>query len=121
MRCPFWRTRSPHPRANTSVARAWRWRALRVTAHAASLGRYCPLARTKQFGATALAALAAEAGRSEADLALRWCVQSGHVTIPKSKSAERIVANAACLEWELTGEQVRPDTPLMETAMDPCR
>ena len=103
MRCPFRRTRSPHQRPiGVAPARSPGVR----TVHAASLGRYCPLARTKQFGATALAALAAEAGRSEAELALRWCVQSGHVTIPKSKSAERIVANAACLEWELTGEQV---------------
>lgn len=62
---------------------------------------FCPLARAKHFAKTPLAALAVELGRSEADVCLRWCVQQGFCTIPKSVSAERIRANAAIFDFSL--------------------
>ena len=67
---------------------------------------YCPLARCKLFGATDLARLAEETGRSEAQLCIRWLLQSGFVTIPKSTSAERIRANADVFAWSLSAEQM---------------
>merc|ERR1719414_1757433 len=55
----------------------------------------CPLARGRLFGArTALGALAARRGRSEAELAIRWCLQRGFVAIPKTKDSARIETNA---------------------------
>eukprot|EP00930_Biecheleria_cincta_P019004 TRINITY_DN1462_c0_g2_i2.p1 TRINITY_DN1462_c0_g2~~TRINITY_DN1462_c0_g2_i2.p1 ORF type:complete len:436 (-),score=81.86 TRINITY_DN1462_c0_g2_i2:29-1273(-) len=55
----------------------------------------CPLARGQLFRSqTALGALAAKRGRTEAEFALRWCLQRGYIAIPKSKTAPRIEANA---------------------------
>lgn len=66
---------------------------------------FCPLARCKMFGQTALAELAAQTDRTEAALALRWLLQKGYVTIPKSSNAERIVSNAV-FGWELSDAQM---------------
>eukprot|EP00931_Biecheleriopsis_adriatica_P039574 TRINITY_DN22625_c0_g1_i2.p1 TRINITY_DN22625_c0_g1~~TRINITY_DN22625_c0_g1_i2.p1 ORF type:complete len:452 (+),score=104.06 TRINITY_DN22625_c0_g1_i2:44-1357(+) len=65
----------------------------------------CPLARGRLFrapsaqtkaghAAQTIAGLAAKRGRTEAELALRWCLQRGYIAIPKSKDAKRIEANA---------------------------
>jgi diketogulonate reductase-like aldo/keto reductase len=65
---------------------------------------FCPLARCKGFGVegSVLKTLAAELGRSEADLALRWLLQRGYVTIPKSTNPERIASNAHVFDFELS-------------------
>jgi len=55
----------------------------------------CPLARGRLFsGQTSLGGLAAKRGRTEAELALRWCLQRGYVAIPKTKDASRVEVNA---------------------------
>lgn len=54
-----------------------------------------PLARGRLFrGQTALGVLAAKKGRTEAELAVRWCLQKGFITIPKTKDAKRVESNA---------------------------
>ena len=50
--------------------------------------------------------LAASTGQSEARLCIRWLLQKGFVTIPKSVQRERIISNA-CFDFELSAEQVR--------------
>ena len=55
---------------------------------------YCPLARCKRFGKTAATALAENLGVSEAALAIRWSLEKGVITIPKSSNPGRIAANA---------------------------
>ena len=68
---------------------------------------FCPLARCKLFGQSDLAKLAEETGRSEAALCLRWLLQRGYVTIPKSTNAQRIKSNAVFGEGsELSVEQM---------------
>lgn len=64
---------------------------------------FCPLGRCKLVGQTELAQLAAELGRTEAEMMIRWLLQQGHVTIPKSVSAARIAQNAA-FGFELSAE-----------------
>ncbi len=49
---------------------------------------FCPLARCQQFGKPEIKDLAARLGRTEADVMLRWSLQSGVVTIPKSARPE---------------------------------
>lgn len=65
---------------------------------------YCPLARMKQIGKTPVAALAAELSLSEPALAIRWAVESGFVTIPKSSNPERIKENAKIMGMEDLGD-----------------
>jgi len=66
---------------------------------------YCPLARCKLFGQTALAKLADGAGKTEAQMCIRWSMQRGFVTIPKSSNAERIRLNAP-FDFVLSDEQM---------------
>lgn len=73
--------------------------------HGIAIMSYCPLARCKLLGQTALSALAEETGQAEARLALRWLLQKGFVTIPKSVDAGRIASNAV-FDFELTPSQM---------------
>lgn len=59
---------------------------------------YCPLARCKRFGDTGLSDLAAARGCHEASLAIRWSLEQGIITIPKSSNPERIASNAQVLD-----------------------
>jgi diketogulonate reductase-like aldo/keto reductase len=65
---------------------------------------YCPLARCKRFGETRLKEIAEARGVHEASLCIRWSLEAGVVTIPKSSSPERIASNARVL-------QMAPFTP----------
>jgi len=68
---------------------------------------YCPLARCKRFGETLIKDVAAKIGKSEAQVAIRWSLQMGYITIPKSVSAGRIKQNGdACGEWSLSDEHM---------------
>ena len=67
---------------------------------------YCPLARCKLFGQTALAGLAERLGKTEAQLCIRWLLERGFVTIPKCTSAARIKANADVFDWSLTDQEL---------------
>lgn len=62
--------------------------------HGIATMAYSPLARGKRFG-QGLAGLAHETGHSEAEVAVRWSLQSGHIVIPKSTDPGRIRDNAA--------------------------
>ncbi|CAE7308153.1 ytbE, partial [Symbiodinium necroappetens] len=48
-----------------------------------------------------LAGMAAKKGRSQAEIAVRWCLQRGYIAVPKSKSQGHVEANAA-FGFELT-------------------
>jgi diketogulonate reductase-like aldo/keto reductase len=45
-------------------------------------------------------------GKTEAQIALRWNLQKGVVTIPKSVRKERIIANADVFDFELSKEDI---------------
>ncbi|PZD97883.1 aldo/keto reductase [Paenibacillus sambharensis] len=46
-------------------------------------------------------------GKSPAQIVLRWDLQTGVTTIPKSVKAERIASNADIFDFELTADEVR--------------
>ena len=73
-------------------------------AHGIHVTGYCPLARCKPFGTTPLQDVAARLGRTEAEVAIRWSLQVGITTIPKSVNAGRIASNADCVDggWGLS-------------------
>ena len=50
--------------------------------------------------------IAARLGRTPAQVLLRWCLQHGVPTIPKSRTHERIAENADVLDWELGEEDM---------------
>jgi diketogulonate reductase-like aldo/keto reductase len=50
--------------------------------------------------------LAERHGKSPAQIAIRWGLQRGVVIIPKSARRERIVANAAVFDFELSPDEM---------------
>lgn len=55
-----------------------------------------------------LGKVAAETGRSHAQVALNWCIaKSGVIAITKSNSAERITEDCAASGWRLSADQLR--------------
>ena len=67
---------------------------------------YSPLARAKGLDDPALAAIAAECGRTPAQVVIRWHLQHGLVVIPKSQHPERIRENAEVFDFALTPGQM---------------
>lgn len=53
-----------------------------------------------------LKVLASKYGKNIAQLILRWSLQKGVITIPKSVQKERIVSNAQIFNFEITAEDM---------------
>ena len=73
---------------------------------------YSPLARgmhamRKNDPAGVLRTVAAETGRTEAQVALNWCIaRDSVVAIPKANSPEHVEENCGASDWRLTQEQI---------------
>ncbi len=67
---------------------------------------WSPLMRGKVGRVSEIAELAEKYNKSPEQLVLRWSVQHGAVTIPKSTKRERIVANAQVFDFEIADEDV---------------
>ena len=62
---------------------------------------YSPLTRGLRLAHPAVQEVAHEAGRTPAQVLLRWGIQHGHVVLPKSTHSERIAENAAVFDFSL--------------------
>lgn len=67
---------------------------------------WSPLGRGSCLKDPVIAELANQIGRTPSQVIIRWHLQRGLVTIPKSVHAERIRQNADVFDFELTGEQM---------------
>lgn len=67
---------------------------------------WSPLMQGQLLDHAVLQDIAAKYGKSVAQVILRWDVQQGVVTIPKSTKAHRIVENADIFDFELTQEDM---------------
>jgi len=70
--------------------------------HGIQLESYSPLTRGAKLRDPRVAALARHYGKTNAQLFLRWALQHGVVTIPKSTHPERIRENADLFDFEIT-------------------
>jgi diketogulonate reductase-like aldo/keto reductase len=75
-------------------------------AHGIAVEAYSPLTKGAYLDDTKLAAVARQVKRTPAQVLLRWSLQKGFVTIPKSVKRERIVANAALYDFALDAAQM---------------
>ena len=66
---------------------------------------YCPLGRLKMIGKSCLVQEADRLKITEPQLAIRWSLEKGFVTIPKSTNAERIAQNGSVLGLPALDEQ----------------
>ena len=67
---------------------------------------WSPMMQGKIFGMEAFEAMAKKYGKTIAQIVLRWDLQKGVVTIPKSTKKERIESNAAIFDFEITQEDM---------------
>ena len=84
-----------------------------LAAHCEKLGIACeawsPLGGTgsKLLEDPVLTVIAAKHGKSAAQVALRWELQRGIITIPKSTHQERIKANTNLYDFELSPAEIK--------------
>jgi methylglyoxal/glyoxal reductase len=60
----------------------------------------------KIFGIKELQKIASLYGKDIAQIVLRWSLQKGVVTIPKSVHPERIISNSQIFDFEITAEDM---------------
>ncbi|MDW7616225.1 aldo/keto reductase [Peribacillus simplex] len=70
------------------------------------LEAWSPLMQGELLDNDVLQAIAAKHGKSVAQIILRWDIQNGIVTIPKSTKEHRIVENSSVFDFELTEEEL---------------
>lgn len=74
--------------------------------HGVQMEAWSPLMQGQIISEPRVQQLAAKYGRTPAQIVLRWDLQHGVVTIPKSVRAERIVENSQIFDFELAPEDV---------------
>ncbi|XP_023787732.1 uncharacterized protein LOC111932727 isoform X3 [Cyanistes caeruleus] len=67
---------------------------------------YCPLAKGEALTHPAVIQLAKKYGRTPAQICIRWSIQNGIVTIPKSTKAERIEENCKVFDFTIAEDDV---------------
>lgn len=67
---------------------------------------WSPLARGKVFDNELLKSIAATHNKSVSQICLRWCIEHGAITIPKSTTPERIQDNIDIFDFELSPEEI---------------
>jgi len=65
-----------------------------------------PLARTKVFEEPVMQKLADDYDKTPAQIVIRWQIQQGIATIPRSTTPDHIRSNIAVTDWELADEDV---------------
>ncbi|MFU1796410.1 aldo/keto reductase [Paenibacillus azoreducens] len=90
-----------HPRLTQTELQAF------CEKHGIQLEAWSPLMQGELLDNEVLTAIAAKYNKSVAQVILRWDVQKGIITIPKSTKEHRIVENAAIFDFELTKEDMK--------------
>lgn len=92
-------------------------------AHGIVTESWSPLARSELLDDPVIARIARKHGRSPAQVILRWHLEHGFVTIPKSVTPHRIRENIQLFDFRLDGEDLaemeRLDTPEGRIGPDP--
>ncbi|MUG67426.1 aldo/keto reductase [Paenibacillus campinasensis] len=90
-----------HPRLTQKELHAF------CRAHGIQLEAWSPLMQGQLLEQEELQELAAKYNKSVAQIILRWDLQNGVVTIPKSIREHRIIENSAVFDFELTADEMR--------------
>ena len=68
---------------------------------------WAPIMKGRVLQVPVLVEIGEKYGKTAVQVTLRWMLQLGIITIPKSAKKERIEANADIFDFELTGEEVQ--------------
>ncbi|MDP7004440.1 MAG: aldo/keto reductase [Candidatus Thalassarchaeaceae archaeon] len=71
----------------------------------AAVMAYSPLARAHKISERGIIEISDSLGCTPAQAAIKWCLDSGAITIPKSSNPARISENMGALEIDLTGTE----------------
>ncbi|MDW2878610.1 aldo/keto reductase [Cytobacillus sp. T106] len=71
------------------------------------LEAWSPLMQGQLLDNEIIAAIAEKHGKSAAQVILRWDLQNGVITIPKSTKEHRIAANASIFDFELSSDEMK--------------
>jgi diketogulonate reductase-like aldo/keto reductase len=69
--------------------------------HQIVIEAYSPLTRGKRLGNSTLQEVGDKHGKTSAQVLLRWCVEKGFVTLPKSVHEQRLRENFGVFDWHL--------------------
>jgi 2,5-diketo-D-gluconate reductase A len=81
-------------------------------AHGIATEAWSPIAQGRVLDDPTITAIAADIGRTAAQVVLRWHVQRGEIVFPKSVTRSRVEENFAIFDFELSDEQVAAITAL---------
>ena len=90
--------------------------------HGIVMEAYSPLTRGEKIGDPRLVAIAKTAKRTPAQVLIRWGIQHGFISLPKSARPARIDENAAVFDFELSSDAMKALDALDEglhTCWDP--
>ena len=90
--------------------------------HGIVVEAYSPLTRGERIEDPAITKVAKKLGRTNAQVLVKWGLQHGWVSLPKSKRKARIVENADVFDFEISSEDMRDLDSLNEdlhTSWDP--
>lgn len=68
---------------------------------------YSPLAKNQKVNSPPIPSLAAKYNRTNGQIMIRYSVQSGFITIPKTSKLDRLRENANVFDFELSAEDMR--------------
>lgn len=74
--------------------------------HGILVEAWSPIAQGAVLDDPVLVGIAAETGRTPAQVTLRWHIQRGDIVFPKSSSPQRMAENFALFDFELSPEQM---------------
>ncbi|WP_163852616.1 aldo/keto reductase [Paenibacillus elgii] len=89
-----------HPRLSQQALRDF------CAQHGIQIEAWSPLMQGQLLDNPVLQEIGARHGKSVVQVILRWDLQHGIVTIPKSTKAHRIIENASVFDFELTAEEM---------------
>ena len=67
---------------------------------------YSPLVRNRKADNETLVSIATALKKTTAQILIRWSLQKGWVTLPKSDTKSRIEANAEVFGWEIGAQEM---------------
>jgi methylglyoxal/glyoxal reductase len=85
---------------------------------------YSPLTRTRKFNDSNLKSISVKYGKSASQILIRWSLQAGTITLPKSVNPKRIKENADVFDFEILPIDMKILNSLNENfrvAWDPSR
>ncbi|CAB4006891.1 Prostaglandin F synthase [Paramuricea clavata] len=75
--------------------------------HGIHVTAFSPLTKGKRLKEPDMVTMAASYKKTVAQLFIRWCIQSGFSTIPKSSNEKRIIENSQVFDWSISDEDMK--------------